>query len=483
MSSPTVTPAATSEVPLCVDCDGTLIHTDLLQESALRLLKRSPGKALLMPFLFLNGRAHGKQRIAAAVELDPASLPFNETLVEWLRSEKAHGRTLVLATASPEEQARAIAAHLGVFDAVEATSGDVNLKGRHKAERLVTQFGERGFDYEGNDAADVPVWAVARRAVVVNATRRTLNKARAVAQVGQVFGGPGTRLLDYLRALRLHQWLKNLLVFLPLLAAHRLDEPSLLLDAVLAFLAFSLCASSVYIVNDLLDLPSDRAHHRKRARPFASGRVPIVQGVAMVPVLLAGTAAISAFVNPWYQLCLVGYLLLTTAYSLWLKNHVVVDVLLLAALYTSRVVAGAAATLIEPSFWLLAFSMFMFLSLAVVKRYSEMLVLLKRNQERAPGRGYRVNDLPVLMGLGTASGYCAVLVLALYVHSEDIEALYGHGQLLWLTLPLILYWVSRVWMKTHRGEMHDDPVVFAARDWQSLVIAALIAAILTVATR
>jgi 4-hydroxybenzoate polyprenyltransferase len=202
----------------------------------------------------------------------------------------------------------------------------------------------------------------------------------------------------------------------------------------------------------------------------------------MVPALLAGAALLAAMLNPLYQLCLLGYFLLTTTYSLWLKNQVVVDVLLLAALYTSRVIAGAAATLVQPSFWLLAFSMFMFLSLAVVKRYSEMLVLLKRNVERAPGRGYSVNDLPVLMGLGTASGYCAVLVLALYVNSVDVGALYSHSRVLWLALPLVLYWISRMWMKTHRGEMHDDPVVFAARDWQSLVIAGLIAAILTVAT-
>lgn len=479
MTSGTASPA---DVPLCVDCDGTLIHSDLLHESALRLVKRSVLQALRMPFWFLQGKARAKERLAGAVDLDPAWLPYNEPFVDFLRAEKARGRRLVLATASPVVQAQAVADHIGVFDEVVATAGGINLKGASKAERLIARFGEKGFDYAGNDGADVPVWKAARQAIVVNADGHTLDAARSVASVSRVFEGAGGGFLDMLRALRLHQWLKNILVFLPLLAAHRQQEAALVVDALLAFLAFGLCASSVYVVNDLLDLPADRAHDRKRSRPFASGKVSILRGTLMVPVLLAGAAAIAALLNPLYQLCLFGYLVLTTLYSLWLKNQVVVDVMLLAALYTSRVIAGAAATLIRPSFWLLAFSMFLFLSLAIIKRYSEMLVVLRSKRERAAGRGYTVHDLPVLMGLGTASGYCSVMVLALYVNSPDVGRLYPDRLVLWLLLPPFLYWISRAWMKTHRGEMHDDPVVFAARDWQSLVIAALIAAILVAAT-
>lgn len=472
---------AAADVPLCVDCDGTLIRTDLLHESVLGLLKRSPGRAFMLPFWFLKGKADAKDRLSRIVELDPRLLPYNEALLEWLRAEKASGRVLILATASPDQQARAVAEYLQIFDAVEATRDGVNLKGSRKADRLVARFGEQGFDYAGNDAADVPVWKVARQGVVVSRKRRVLGAAAAATQVSRVFDTPRAGVFEHLKALRLHQWLKNVLIFLPLLAAQKLNDAALLLDGVLAFLAFSLCASSVYIVNDLLDLPSDRAHITKRVRPFASGQISILHGVLMVPVLLAGAAVLGARLNPLYQLSLLGYLLLTTTYSLWLKSQVIVDVLLLATLYTSRVIAGAAATFVRPSFWLLAFSMFMFLSLAIVKRYSEMLVVLKRSASRAVGRGYKIEDLPVLMALGTASGYCAVMVLALYINSSDVSAMYSNREVLWLVLPLVLYWISRVWMKTHRGEMNDDPVVFAARDWQSLVISGLLVSILAAA--
>jgi len=271
-------------------------------------------------------------------------------------------------------------------------------------------------------------------------------------------------------------------VFIPLLAAHQTSNLPAVAAALMAFVAFGLCASAVYVINDLLDLASDRAHPRKRTRPFASGAIPIAHGVLMAPILLAGTALLCLRLPPAFAGALLAYFVTTCLYSFWLKNQVMVDVLLLASLYTSRIIAGAAATGIVPSFWLLALSMFIFLSLAIVKRYSEMLAVQQLNKNKAAGRGYLVSDLPVLMSLGSAAGYSAILILALYVNSPDVTGLYTNRWALWMILPPLLYWISRIWMKAHRGELHDDPVVFAATDKQSWVIAACIGAALSIAS-
>ena len=246
--------------------------------------------------------------------------------------------------------------------------------------------------------------------------------------------------------------------------------------AVIAFFAFSLCASAVYLVNDLLDLDADRQHIRKCKRPLAAGTIPVHHAVLMAPLLLIASIALSLLLPPAFLVVISGYFVMTLAYSLRLKRQVIVDVLLLAALYTTRIVAGAVATSVTPSFWLLAFSMFLFLSLAIVKRYSEMRVTLSQSKQTAAGRGYSVDDLPVLLSLGVSAGMAAVLVLALYINDIDTRRLYPDTVWLWLVPPLILYWVSRVWMKTHRGEIDDDPVVFAMHDWQSLLTVALAAA-------
>jgi 4-hydroxybenzoate polyprenyltransferase len=280
--------------------------------------------------------------------------------------------------------------------------------------------------------------------------------------------------LAFLRALRVHQWLKNMLVLVPLFAAHQvLDSPSLY-RVFLAFLAFSLCASAVYLLNDLLDLEADRQHIRKRNRPFAAALIPIWQGLMMVPLLLGMVIFLCTHLPIAFSAVLFVYFTMTLAYSLRLKRQVIVDVMLLAALYTMRIIAGAVATTVTPSFWLLAFSMFVFLSLAIVKRYSEMFVMLQQQKLTAAGRGYRVSDLPVLASIGVSAGIAAVLVLALYINDPETARLYPGKIWLWLVPPLMLYWVSRVWMKTCRGEIDDDPVIFAIKDWQSLAVGALL---------
>jgi 4-hydroxybenzoate polyprenyltransferase/phosphoserine phosphatase len=467
---------------LCVDLDGTLIHTDLLYESILALLRQSPFVVLLLPVWLMRGRAYLKQQVALRVQPDAATLPYNQALLIELRKERARGRKMALVTGSPMVFAQAVAKELHLFDEVIATDDQVNLTGSRKAARLVQRFGSRGYDYAGDSIADIPVWSQAREAWTVDVPPVAL-KLVSGARFTHRFDRPPASPKQYLRAIRVHQWLKNVLVFVPLLAAHRAGEAGLLINSMVMFFAFSLCASSGYVFNDLLDLAADRAHPRKRTRPFASGALPLTHGIVMAPLLL-----IAAIALVWSRLgalslgVLVTYYVGTMAYSLVLKQRATIDVLTLAGLYTLRIIAGSAATEIPPSFWLLAFSMFMFFSLAVVKRYSEVLAVRARGEDRLHSRGYRAEDEMVLSVMGVTSGFMSVLVLALYVQSVPVRSLYHHPFMISLLCPLMLYWICRTWLKTHRGEMHDDPLVFAATDRISWIVAALCAGILIVAS-
>jgi 4-hydroxybenzoate polyprenyltransferase/phosphoserine phosphatase len=470
-----------SSLPLCVDCDGTLIATDLLHESTLRLIRTKWWALAAIPFWLLRGRAYLKTRIAELVSLDAAQLPYNAAVVELVTRARNDGRKTVLATGSALKLAQQVASHTGIFDEIIATE-TVNLSGSTKAAELERRFGRGGFEYAGNGRADIPVWAVSGGGVVVSGSESLQRAAKRVSPVVEVLV-PRNTLRQYLSAIRLHQWIKNLLVFIPLLASHRAGRMPETLSAVLAFIAFGLCASAVYVVNDLLDLESDRAHPRKRERPFASGVIPVSHGLVLAPLLLVGSALTAARLPTDFQFALAGYFALTCVYSAWLKAKVIVDVLILTSLYTLRIIAGGAATDIVPSFWLLAFSMSIFLSLALCKRYAEVLVMANRNESRAAGRGYLADDLPLLMSLGTSAGIAAVLVLALYVNSPDVGSLYPRQWGLWMVLPAILYWISRTWMKTRRGEMHDDPLVFAITDRVSWTLALVVAAALWIAAR
>ncbi|QQS54748.1 MAG: UbiA family prenyltransferase [Candidatus Competibacteraceae bacterium] len=457
-----------TSVPLCVDLDGTLLNSDLLLEAALVQFKQTPLSVLRWPRWLAGGKARFKAEIAARVDLDIDTLPYNPALLALLRKQRQQGRRLVLVTASDRKFAEQVAAHLGLFDEVLATDGDRNLAGPHKATTLVEHYGEHGFDYAGNSAVDVAVWKHARRALVVNAPPSVAAQARTVCEVERTFAQDPSSWRHWSKALRLHQWLKNLLIFMPLAAGHAWNQPATLVLALLAFISFGLCASSVYLLNDLLDLGSDRRHPRKCQRPFAAGKLPILQGVVAIPLLLIAAFGLSLPINPpAFTVALATYYVFTLAYSLRLKQILMLDAIVLAGLYTLRIIAGAAAVSLIPSFWLLAFSMFLFLSLALVKRYAELQTLREQGELSASGRGYHVDDLGILQSLGTAAGYLAVLVLALYVNSETSRALYGQPMVIWLLCPALLYWISRVWLLTHRGEMHDDPIIFALTDTHS----------------
>ena len=475
---------AQDEPVLCVDLDGTLIRTDVLAESVLALLRRNILFLFLLPIWLLQGRATLKAEIARRVTINPARLPYNPEFLSFLRAEKTRGRRLYLATASHEKPARSIARHLRLFDGIFASTDATNLKGTAKLARLEAEFGAGNFDYAGNGRVDVPLFAAAHGGILVNPEAGVRGKLRSTGCEPLAEFDAGSRSLrPYFKAMRLHQWLKNALVFLPLLLAHKLFEFSALQQSATAFIAFGLCASSVYILNDLLDLADDRRHPEKKQRPFAAGSVPIPHGIVMAAVLLLASAGLAALL-PWqFAAVLASYYALTLGYSFFIKRTLLFDVITLAALYTSRIVAGSAAIDIPRSPWLLAFSVFLFFSLALVKRYVELGEAKDTKaslSERA--RGYRCADRETLSQFGIASGLISVLVLALYVDSDNVRDLYGHPEIIWFLCPLLLYLITRIWVLARRGELPGDPVLFAARDWRSQAIVGVGAALLLAAT-
>jgi 4-hydroxybenzoate polyprenyltransferase len=461
--------------PLIVDLDGTLFRGDLLFETTSAFITQHPHKIFQLPLWLASGKSQLKAKLAEATDIDASSLPYHHDLIAWLRDQKAQGRTLVLATASHRVLADKVAAHLDLFDEVLATEGEHNLKADANSDLLVSRFGAKGFDYVGNDRADFPVWRASDVAHIVSSSAALISQVKAQSNVDQVFAAGKTPFLPTLiKAMRPHQWMKNLLVFVPLLTAQRYGDAYGILSALLAFLVFGLTASSVYLLNDLIDVADDRQHPRKRRRPFASGNLSLLTGWLAWPVFVLVAFTLASFSLPLrFVGVLATYFILTLAYSLNLKKRAMVDVLTLAALYTLRIIAGAAAIAVPLTFWILAFSMFLFLSLALIKRFSELKVARDNGKEgNIRGRGYSSDDLEAVSAMGVASGYLSVLVLALYIQDSHTAMLYRTPQFIWLACPLLLYWISRAWLITHRGLMHDDPIVFALKDSKSWIVAA-----------
>lgn len=471
-----------TDIPLVVDVDGALLKTDLLIELAFVLLTRKPWLAAKLPFWLVSGKAFLKQQIANRCELPADAHPWNDDVLELIRAARANGRRVFLASASDEKFIREIADHLGTLDGIFASNGITNLSRERKAQWLVEAFGRKGFDYVGNSRDDLPVWASAREAIVVNPRPAMVAAARRANADLRVLGSPARLIAGLVRTLRPVQWLKNLLVFVPIVAGHAIN-PSSIAASVAAFVAFCLAASSAYCVNDLADLANDRHHPRKRMRPLASGALPVMVGLITAPLLLLIAAIVMGLVSQTALGVLALYYAITVAYSFSLKRRPIMDVMTLAALYTLRIGGGGAATGVPVTEWLLAFAIFLFLSLAVVKRCGE-LVRQEDNDDsdtNFAGRGYRGGDLHVLTAIGAASGFCAVLVLALYINSDQVMTLYARPQLLWGCCFVLMYWIGRMLLLSHRGDINDDPVVFAATDKASLAAFAIIAATVTLA--
>lgn len=458
--------------PLVVDLDGTLLRTDLLVESFFALAAANFFQAMaLLPHL-KRGKARFKAELAARAGLDVGSLPLNEEFLAWLRGEKARGRRIYLASAAAEPYVRAMADRVGLFDGIFASGPDLNLSGAAKAEALSAAFGKGGYDYAGNAEVDLAVWSQAGGVIAVNAAPALLRTVRARFPQALVIAPRHTTLRDYRRVLRVHQWLKNLLVFIPAFTAHHFDIATVS-ACLVAFLSFSLCASSVYILNDLLDLRNDREHPSKRDRPFASGRVDVLAGLALLPLTL-GAAVLVALWLPWpFMAALVGYYGMTMAYSTCFKWRATLDVVALACLYGMRLLAGAAAASVTMSSWLLTFSIFLFLSLALVKRCAELRERIRVGAGDPAGRGYRLDDLPILQTLAAASGNVAVLTFFLYLSSPAVVRLYRDPEPLWVAPVILLYWITRVLILTSRGQMLEDPVLFAVKDRTSWICAGL----------
>jgi 4-hydroxybenzoate polyprenyltransferase len=455
-------------IPFAVDLDGTLIATDLLWEGLFLLLRKHPLCLFMLPFWVLSGPARLKQEIAARVSIDPTLLPYRAEVVERIRAERAAGRQTILATGTPRKFAEAIAAHLGIFDRVMATDGLHNLTSERKRAALCEAFGDGGFDYVGNSRHDLKVFDAARTAVVVAPDRSAARwRARHKAELLET---PRPTLKTLLKMLRVHQWLKNVLIAVPVVLSHEYANLQMIGACILAFISFSASASAVYIVNDFFDLGLDRRHATKRNRPFASGLLSMKFGMVCVVVLLAVSFATALFLPPLFMAALATYLVATTAYSLSIKRMLLLDVLMLAGLYTMRILAGTAATGTDISFWLLAFSTFFFLSLALVKRYVELRTTTLDPKQRIAGRGYRPEDEDIVAQAGMASAFSSALVLALYIDSDAVREQYAHPYMIWPLAVIVLYLTMRIWILARRDEMHDDPVVFITRDWRSQLV-------------
>jgi 4-hydroxybenzoate polyprenyltransferase/phosphoserine phosphatase len=460
---------------LVVDLDGTLLRSDMLYESFWSAFGRDWRSPFLSAAALSRGRASLKRHLATAAFIEASTLPYDRKVIAFIEEWRESGGRTALVTASDQALAQAIADHLGIFDEVHGSDGSLNLKGEKKGNVLEERFGKKGFAYMGDAAADLPAWQRAAKAITVNAPAALRREAERVCETVEHLATEARSFKPYVKALRPHQWLKNVLVFVPMLGAHQLDGPTFL-SSLLAFICFSLVASGVYVLNDLIDLSADRAHPRKRNRPLASGSIPIAHGTWMAAGLIILGAILAVFIGWNFVLVMAGYYLLTIAYSLHLKRRVVIDICVLAGLYTMRIVAGGVATTIPLSIWLLVFSVFFFLALAAVKRQAELIDSAERGNLKASGRGYHADDLPIISMIAIGAGYVSVLVMILYVNSPAVVELYARPEALWGVCAVLLYWITRTVLVAHRGGMHDDPVVYAAKDRISQVCLVIILA-------
>jgi 4-hydroxybenzoate polyprenyltransferase/phosphoserine phosphatase len=460
--------------PLCLDLDGTLIKSDALFESLIQMLKTNPFLLFIVPFWLVKGKPHLKEEIDKRIEFNAELLPYNEDLINYTKKEKAKGRKVYLVTASHISIANKVGNYLGLFDGIYGTEKGVNLKSKKKAEFLNKKFGENNYVYAGDAKVDFNIWKHSKKAIVVSDNNSFIKQVEKTFEVEKTFYEKKNLFKTIIKEIRVYQWVKNILLFLPLLLAHSISNVTLLSDVIIGFFSFSLSASFVYVLNDLLDLQSDRSHPRKRKRPLASGRLPIQIGILLVPLLLIVGLSLSFLISFKFQIILISYIVLTTAYSFKLKKIPMLDIILLATLFTTRIVAGAYAAEVYLSMWILAFSMFFFMNLAVLKRYTELLTMKKRNEIEARGRGYTVEDMGLLLSIGPAAGFLSVLIFVLYINSSQATGLYNYTEVLWLIAPIFIYWISRIWHLSVRGKMTDDPIVFTVKDKESYIVGFLI---------
>ncbi|MGR5246665.1 UbiA family prenyltransferase [Vibrio sp. PNB23_22_6] len=452
--------------PMFVDLDGTYTKTDLLFESFIVAFKKNPLIAFYCFAWLLKGKSYIKYQLSKRAELDLKALPLNQELNSFLQEEKSKGRKIYLATASNEKYAKEIVSQHEIFDDCISSSQNENLKGKTKLKKIENI--SKKFSYAGNDAIDFEIFEHAEQSVLVNPTYQAKRKALQF-RVDKTFDVQQPSVRVWFKQLRTYQWLKNLLIFVPLVVSGAFEDLNNITTAIYAFFAFSFLASATYILNDLLDIESDRAHRIKKHRPLAAGVISIKSGVIVGIAFLLIATVISILIGYQFALVLLSYLILTVLYSFKVKQYVGMDVVTLALLYTIRILAGAAAINVVASFWLLAFSIFIFLSLALVKRCSEIQTMEVGGKKNVKGRDYSPKDYSLLISFGASSALLSVLMFCFYINNNALTDQYQQPDILWLIVPALCYWLMRMWIKTHRGEMHHDPIVFSLKDRGSLI--------------
>lgn len=467
-------------LPLYVDLDGTLIKSDLLLESLFLLIKKNFFLLALVPFWLIRGRAYLKSQLSTRVNIPIKILPINDEFLEFLHGEKLAGRSLFLISGSNEKEVKKVALEIGIFDACYGSSNTVNLRSRAKLKRIMELTGSSDFAYAGNSSDDLAVWDKAKEVMMVNCPRSLSKRLQREESEVQYFDVQESVLKNFWSAMRPHQWLKNGLILLPLILSHQLAATNLLLATIIAFISFSLCASSVYLLNDLLDLNNDRQHRTKKKRPFAAGELPLSFGLAGVPGLLLSSILIALFLPLQFLEVLAVYWLTTTLYSIWLKKLFFFDVITLASLYAIRIISGSAAIGVVTTSWLLGFSFSLFLSLAMVKRFTEVKNLKTSGKKSVEGRAYNQSHLRMLSILGGIAGLVSVLVFTIYISVADTTQLYNSPTVLWLICPLLVFLLARIWLFAHAGKLDEDPVLFAISDRSSQFVGTLIGILLWV---
>lgn len=466
-------------IVLTCDLDETLVRTDTFFEAIFSLVKSNPLLIFYFPFWILKGLPYLKNQIFSKVEIDFSSLPYNQKVLDFLYIEKSKGRKLVLVTATPQFIADKVEKHLNLFDEVYGSDDKINLKSHKKANKLVELYGEKGFDYIGDSLADINVWSKCRYSYLVAKTNYSQLKIQKTIQIKEIIDTNEQIFKSIVKEIRIYQWIKNLLLFIPLIMAHNITDVLLIKKNIAAFFAFSFIASLVYVINDIFDIDNDRKHRTKKNRPFASGKLRLQYVIILIPILIIlSLFSVFLFLDFNFLLILIVYFVTTSLYSFYLKKVVLLDILILSILFTLRIFAGGIATQTTLSPWLLGFTLFLFLSLAFIKRYTELEYIKSEQKSKTTGRGYITSDIPMIQSMGISSGFISVLVLVLYFNSEDVKLLYSNPLVLWAVTPIFLYWIINIWFVASRGNMHDDPVVFAAKDKVSYIVFTLIGIIL-----
>lgn len=467
--------------PLIVDMDGTLLRTDALYEGMARAFFRKPFETIAALPLLFKGRPAFKRRIAEIADLGVNLLPLRESLVAHLRREHARGRSLHLYTAADHTLAERVAERVGLFESVQGSRGDVNLKGARKLAEIQRRF-PGGFAYAGNSAADLPIWRESDGIVIAAASKSVTDRAQRLGKPVEAEFADRRSLSTWWRALRVHQWTKNLLIYIPLLLSPSYSDASAVMKVGLGFVILGIVASGCYLINDLADLAADRRHRSKRDRPLASGELPIQHAAIAAPLMILSGLVAALLLSAPFALGLLLYIATTLSYSLRLKRVALLDVFLLGLLYTLRLIMGTLLISYALSAWLLTFAMFFFVAMSLAKRHAELVNAQMGVERRIAGRGYLPSDAPLTLSLGISLTTASNLILVLYLVEEAFPSgLYMAAGWLWAAPLLVCLWTMRIWLLAHRGELDDDPVAFAIRDRLSLGLGTLLAIAFVVA--